>query len=121
MHELSLAQAVVGTVTDAAVANGAARVSLVRLRVGMLSGVVCSALEFAFDVAADGTAAEGARLEIEALPVVVHCPACGTDGALAELTRFRCPACGTPTAEVVQGRELEIASIEVVVAEEATP
>jgi hydrogenase nickel incorporation protein HypA/HybF len=40
----------------------------VRVRLGPLSGVVAEALQFAFDVAAEGSPIAGARLEIEAAP-----------------------------------------------------
>jgi len=32
---------------------------------------------------------------------------------LASLQSFTCPDCGTPTAEVVQGKELEVFALEV--------
>jgi hydrogenase nickel incorporation protein HypA/HybF len=105
VHELSIASAIVEVATDR---SDGAPVLEVAVEVGELSGVVADALLFAFDVAAAGTPCQGARLVVEPVPVVVHCPACGTDGPLAEPMRFRCAACGTPTGEVVRGRELHV-------------
>ena len=83
------------------------------LRLGPLSGVVREALLFSFDLAAEGTPIEGARLEIEEVPVVVFCPACGEERPLPGIQSFQCPVCGTPTPDVVRGRELELATMEV--------
>ncbi len=47
---------------------GAARVTAVRLEVGKLACVAPEALRFCFDVCAQGTCLEGARLEILDLP-----------------------------------------------------
>lgn len=113
MHELSVATALVAQAEQAARAAGADRVVAVRLRLGRLSGLVPEALEFGFAFAAEGTALEGARLEIERVDPVIWCPSCEAAGTLASTTRFRCPTCDTPSAQVLAGRELELRSLEV--------
>jgi hydrogenase nickel incorporation protein HypA/HybF len=66
MHELSIAVSLVEAVCDELPQWGRnVTVRRVVVRVGPLSGVVSSALAFAFDVAAEGTLIAGARLEIE--------------------------------------------------------
>ena len=66
MHELSIALSLVEAVCDELPQWGSnVTVRRVVVRVGPLSGVVSDALAFAFDVAAEGTAIAGARLEIE--------------------------------------------------------
>ena len=62
MHELAIAESVVATVLER---TGGRQVSVVRLRVGRLSGVVPDALTFCFELATAGTPLEGATLEIE--------------------------------------------------------
>lgn len=121
MHELSIAHAVISTAADTAARHDAARVTAIRLRIGTLSGVVPDALRFAFDVAAAGSVAEGATLEIDEVPITVHCRPCAADVELADVHTFRCPRCGFPTAEVVGGRELEIVSITIATTETACP
>jgi hydrogenase nickel incorporation protein HypA/HybF len=109
MHELSIAHAVVSTVV-AALPSPDSRVLQVRLRIGELSGLVPAALEFAYDVAAQGTPLADAVLLIERSPIVIDCPACGRQ----ELTTshvFRCPSCDQPCGNVVGGKELEIIDI----------
>jgi hydrogenase nickel incorporation protein HypA/HybF len=67
LHELSIAMSLVDAVCEELPRLGN-RVTLlsVRVRLGPLSGVVAEALQFAFDVAAEGSPIAGARLEIEA-------------------------------------------------------
>lgn len=113
MHELSIAHNIVDTCNQAAEEAGADQVTVVHLRLGALSGVVTQSLQFSWDIATTGTKLAGAQLVIEELPVVVHCPSCAKAVELPDSYRFRCPVCNTPTPDVVQGKELEIVSIEI--------
>ena len=92
MHELAIAESVVSSVLER---TGDSRVSVVRLRVGRLSGVVPDALTFCFELAAAGTTLEGATLEIAA-------SAAGRTAARAAptstwTTRSCCVSVGAPT------------------------
>ena len=79
MHELAISQSVV----DAVLARtGDARVTVVRLDVGRLSGVVPDALRFCFDLVADGTPLAGAELRIAEPPGRARCATCGADFGL---------------------------------------
>jgi hydrogenase nickel incorporation protein HypA/HybF len=93
-------------------------VEALHVRVGALSGVVREALLFCFDVAAQGTAVAGARLEIEDVPLTVVCPRCAEQRVLAGFP-LECPACGTPSPELAGGTELELRALEVL--ENAAP
>jgi hydrogenase nickel incorporation protein HypA/HybF len=112
VHELAIAIDLV----DAACVRAAeldARVSVVHVRIGALSGVVPEALVFSFDLAAADTPLAGARLAIEELPVAVRCPRCGGEPRVVPAHRLRCPDCDAPTPDVVSGRELELYALEV--------
>lgn len=113
MHELSIAQSLIEMAESAAHDAGATQVTRLHLRLGQLSGVVADSLFFCFDIAAEGTLLEGAKLEIETIPVIVHCPTCRENVTLPGTQRFRCPRCDTPTPQIVQGRELQLTSLEV--------
>lgn len=117
MHELSIMQNVVEAALEAAKQSGATRVTLVRLRIGVMSGVVQESLRFCHEVATLGTLLEGSRLEITELPAIIDCPACGCPRTLPNIQSFRCPVCQTPAARLLQGRELEIENIEIEIAE----
>ena len=113
MHELSIAMSLIDLAGREAEQAGATQVQKVYIRVGALSGVVSEALAFAFDVASENTLLEGARLEIEEIPVTVYCPHCRSEGILSDLYAFRCPACEAPTMDIRGGRELEMTSLEI--------
>ncbi len=91
---------------------GATQIHRLRLRVGILSGVVPEALRFAFDALAPGSAAAQARLEIEPVTPVAWCARCETEFA-SEVGAAVCPGCGRVSGELRRGLELELASVEV--------
>ena len=113
MHELSVAISLVEAACEKAGALGDVRVDAVFVRLGPYSGVVKDALAFCFEIAAQGSAIEGARLDIEDVPVVVFCPRCAAERPLTRMAQLRCPICGEPTPEIVTGRELELTALEV--------
>ena len=108
MHELAISQSVV----DAVLARtGDARVTVVRLDVGRLSGVVPDALRFCFDLVADGTPLAGAELRIAEPPGRARCTTCGADFGLDQPILL-CP-CGSADVQVTAGRDLLVRSVEV--------
>ncbi len=109
MHELAIAESVVEAVLDK---TGDHRVTIVRLTIGRLAGVVPEALRFSFELVTMGTPLEGAMLEIEQPAGEAHCRACGQEFALPDLVLL-CP-CGSADVEVVAGQELLVSSVEVV-------
>jgi len=110
MHELSIAQSVVRTVTELLPGR---TVTCVTLRVGVVAGVVPQALEFAWDVAVFGTGLAGSRLDVVRVPMVVNCRACGVTTEVEDPVRLRCPACDATAVAVSGGRELELTAVEV--------
>lgn len=113
MHELSIAYSLVSTAEDAARKANAHRVTVVHLKLGLLSGVVKDALLFGYDIATEGTLLAGSRLEIEDVPVVIYCPSCDAEQALESIQSLRCPVCNTLTGDIRQGKELELVSLEI--------
>lgn len=112
MHELSIATSIVESVSEAAAAHPGARVVAVRLRLGALASVVEDSLRFCWELATEETPLRGAALVVETLPVILVCEACGAETAIETVQSFRCPRCGALAADLRQGREMEIASIE---------
>jgi hydrogenase nickel incorporation protein HypA/HybF len=119
MHELSIALELVDLASAEARRLGDVRVVTLHLRAGPLSGIVHEALRFSFDVAAAGTAVEGARLAIEPEAVVAWCGTCAEPRQLADVQHRRCPVCDAPTPEVLRGDGLELTALEV--ADRASP
>lgn len=117
MHELSIAVGIVEAVVEEAELRGIARVAAVHVRLGALAGVDRDALLFSFPIACEGTAAEGAELTVEDVPVFIACDACAVETEAPSMQQMSCPRCGGISTRVVQGRELELRGFEV--AEEA--
>jgi hydrogenase nickel incorporation protein HypA/HybF len=113
MHELSIAMSMVEMASEEAARRGGVQVHAIHLKLGQLSGVVKDALLFSYEVVCAGTSLEGSSLVIEEVPVVVFCPACKAETALASLQHFCCSDCGAPTSEVVRGKELEVVALEI--------
>lgn len=111
MHELSLVASLFETLEEKAREHDAVRITMVRLKVGRLSGAVPELLESAFDTYKKGTIADGARLEIEEVPVRFRCRACGADRTADEGT-FACPSCGSRDVELLEGRDIVVERVE---------
>ena len=112
MHEVGLMESALAIALQRAGEEGAQRVHRLTMRIGPLSGVVPEALEFAFDVLTRGTIAEGATLEVEHVPMVCSCSSCHLEFQPDDLF-CECPQCHESRVKVQQGRELELASLEV--------
>jgi hydrogenase nickel incorporation protein HypA/HybF len=113
MHEVGIMSSAIETVLAQTREHGASRVHLIVLRIGALSGVQPEALRFAFDVVTKDTLAEGATLEIDTVPARARCPDCELDFEPDSSFIFTCPRCSRICGELAQGRELELARIEV--------
>ena len=106
MHELAVTQSVVAAVTER---TGDARVAVVRLRVGRLSGLATDSVRFCFDLVTEGTPLEGAELDIEEPEGRGRCRTCGEQVLLPDLCRLG--PCGSAAVVVLGGRELAVASV----------
>jgi hydrogenase nickel incorporation protein HypA/HybF len=110
MHEVSICEALLDQLTSLAAQQGWPRLRRVWVRLGLLSGVVPDALEFAFAAMAPGTPAEGAELLLENEPGHFDCAVCGE----LELERmdFTCPQCGGALQLLRAGRDLWLSGVE---------
>lgn len=108
MHELGITQSVVDAVLDAVEEP---KITRLELEVGKLSGVVCDSVRFCFELVAEGTALEGARLDIVEPPGRGTCRACGGELELDDPIAL-CD-CGSADITVVAGRELRVKAVEV--------
>jgi len=112
MHEVGLMQDTLDLAVEEAGRAGATRIHRLMMQIGRLSGVVPEALEFAFEILAKGTIADGAILEIEQVPIVCYCAACTREFEPPSMI-CECPGCGTPSFDVRRGREIQLSSLEV--------
>jgi len=111
MHELSVCQALIEQVEAVAREQNAARVLLIRLGIGPLSGVEPQLLEQAFYIARAGSIAADAELQVNTLPIQVSCRACGAVSE-AQAARLVCAVCGDWHTTLVSGDELQLTQVE---------
>ena len=116
MHELALARSLVEMVEEYAFDHNSNRVEQVNLRLGELSAM-SRALCFCFDSVTLGTVCEGAKLSIDEVPLTVFCSYCNEVKYPTGRYSFRCSDCGMPTPKIVTGKEMELVSIELALAE----
>ena len=112
MHELSIALSILEVVEEEADRHGGAPVEAIHVRLGPLSGVVKEALLSAYGLAVERTPFEHTRLIIEDVPIVIYCSKCQAERAVHSVQWFCCAECDTPASEVLRGRELELAALE---------
>ena len=109
MHELGITQNIVAIALEHAEGK---RVERVVLEIGQLSAILPEAIQFCFDVCCQGTALEGAALEIIAVPGRGHCQDCGAEVAM-DLPFGICDRCGSQHLTLIQGQELNLKALEV--------
>ena len=109
MHELGITQEIIAIACEH---SRGARVTRVVLEIGKLSAVLPDAVAFCFGLCSEGTAAEGARLEIVETPGRARCRECGAEVTLDR--PFGQCGCGGTDLDWLTGDELRIKEIEVV-------
>lgn len=113
MHELSIALSIVEIAEEESRRRGGLRVTAVNLRLGSLAGVVKEALLSSYEMACADTSLEGSQLVVEEVPAIIYCPACDARRPVSSAEWFCCNTCGSVASEIIQGKELEVVSLEV--------
>ncbi len=112
MHELSIAMSLLDAAEEEVERRGNPQLEAIHLRLGPLSGVVKEALLSAYELAREATPFATTRLIIEEVPIVVFCSKCDAERPVRSMQEFSCVECDTPASNVVHGRELELAALE---------
>jgi hydrogenase nickel incorporation protein HypA/HybF len=113
MHELSIAISIVEAVLDKLEERGGGAVETVHLKIGVFSGVDKDALDFAYDLACEGTALAGSLLIVEDVPLRIYCPKCAAEREALSMCQLCCNVCGFPAEKITQGKDLELKAFEV--------
>ncbi|AFZ55352.1 hydrogenase maturation nickel metallochaperone HypA [Cyanobacterium aponinum UTEX 3222] len=113
MHELSIMESTLEIAINYAKREKAKSIKQISLKIGELSGVIPSALEFAFDVITKNTIAENAILKIENIPVCCYCQSCEDKFYPPIQYIFECPFCHQLSHHILQGKEIQLSSLEI--------
>ena len=119
MHEATLVQGLLQMALDAVAEhnrahteNSVTRIQEIRCEMGLLSCVETQTLSACFELLAEGTLAEGARLLVDMAPLPCHCQECGQDFTLTR-RHFVCPECGGENIHCTGGHGLTLLALEV--------
>lgn len=110
MHEISLVRNIFNTL-EAEFGSRFSDIRTIYLTVGELSNVQPVLMQNAFEaVLEDEPRYRGAVLDVEVLPVKIHCDTCDKETEVRQY-KFICGHCGTPSKNVIQGEELLITKV----------
>ena len=96
----------------------AVRITRLTCSLGLLSCVEPQTLTACFELLAEGTPAEGARLLLETEPLACCCEDCGAAFELRK-RRFVCPACGSDALRFHGGHGMTMTGLDVTAEEDA--
>jgi hydrogenase nickel incorporation protein HypA/HybF len=116
MHELPVVQSMFDICVKHATANNVRKIVAVNLKVGEVSDLQDEWIQRYFDFLSKGTIVEGAKLNIERVPLVVRCKLCSESFRvdLRSDRKVECPKCHGADFVYVSGREYTVDSMEVV-------
>ncbi len=112
MHEFSIALNIVDIASKTATDATATKINEVEIEVGILSGVIIEALEFALESAVKNTLLENAKIIINRIKARAKCNNCNTEFEPVDLIA-ECPVCSSYDFKIINGRELRVKSINV--------
>ena len=115
MHELPITESILKIVLKHAETNNVRQVVAIHLQIGKLSDLEDEWIQRYFDYLSKGTLAEGAKLKIERMPIMLQCNSCSTsyEAEAAKLGDLVCPKCGQKDSTLLSGREYYIKDMEV--------
>lgn len=111
MHELSVCYAMLDEVERIALEKSASRVTRIVVKIGPLSGIESDLLRRAYPLAAAGTIAQRAELEIERADIIVQCSECGVESHVPP-NRLLCAVCGGFQTRIISGDEMILQRVE---------
>lgn len=118
MHEYPVTEQIIKIASEKAKESNARKVTRIDLVVGEYSGFVGDSIQMYFDILAEGTLCEGARLDIENIKAQWRCPRCDIYFVRQPLS-FACPRCGQDGEPTERGKEFYVRSIEIETEDEA--
>jgi hydrogenase nickel incorporation protein HypA/HybF len=112
MHEPAIAAELIELVQKELERSGHSQavVTQVRIRLGVMRGVVEDSLQFAFEALKVGTFLKKAELVVDKAPVLGVCRHCGADFRPTEPI-FICQNCGSGDLDIQGGAELDLVEL----------
>ena len=119
MHEYPVTVQIVEIASETA-QQKRGKVRRIDLVVGEDSGFIGESIQMYFDVVAEGTLCEGAKLFIEGVKPQLRCEKCGKHFERKRFS-FQCPYCGGDGEPTPIGKEFYVKSVELEVEDDCSP
>ena len=111
MHELPVVLDIIKVMEKETEERGISQITRINLVIGELSSVIDDSVQMYFELIAEKTRCEGAKLTFEHIPAILKCNSCGHE--FPHQRGFDCPVCGKDAVLVKgTGREFYIKSYE---------
>ncbi|MFA4906376.1 MAG: hydrogenase maturation nickel metallochaperone HypA [Candidatus Margulisiibacteriota bacterium] len=107
MHELNLAKDILKKILTRAQAEGKEKVAFARILLGQSRFTHLEELKELLQEIVKNTAAEGAKVEIEIVPLKAACAACGKEFSPGKFS-LACSQCGSTNIKLAAGDELAV-------------
>jgi len=112
MHELPVAQSILDIALKHAQKADARRILVLHIVMGELSTLVDDSIQFYWDLIAENTIAQGAKLQFERVPAEFQCMVC-FEKFKPDGREYACPRCGSLGVKIISGEEFSLAAIDV--------
>ena len=112
MHELPVTQSLLEIALRHAQKSNAQRILSLNIVIGQLATIVDDSIQFYWDLIAQDTIAEGAKLNFHRIPAKLQCLDCQRQYTLGN-TDMACPECQSVNLKIVSGNEFFLESIDV--------
>ena len=111
MHSLSMAQNILQAALTEAEKHDGKRIEAISVQIGDPNFDELDSLQFCMQAAAEGTIAEGARMEIDLVGATARCSKCDCVFPVGDYPPI-CPSCGNRNLQMVADKELFSVSLE---------
>jgi hydrogenase nickel incorporation protein HypA/HybF len=112
MHELTITESLLEIALRHADSANAGQITDLYLVIGQLSSIVDDSVQFYWDIIAEGTIAEGAKLHFQRKPTEILCLDCGRD-YFPSSGQMACPDCEGINIRIVSGEQFFLEAIDV--------
>ncbi|MBO5247037.1 MAG: hydrogenase maturation nickel metallochaperone HypA [Eubacterium sp.] len=114
MHELSVTTNILNLALEKLKEQELTQIHSISLKIGVMQGYEKQWMQHFFERLSKGTPAEGARLEVEIVPITFRCRDCGCEFAFDAhgTDDCSCPGCHGISYEMISGKEFSIEQME---------
>ena len=112
MHELPVTENILEIAVRHAQNAGASRILGLNIVIGQLASIIDDSVQFYWDIIANGTIAEGAKLHFQRIPTEILCLDCDRQYKPSD-KQMACPDCDSINIKILTGEEFFLEAINV--------